>query len=155
MSEVEAMYDDTEQAERAMALLRHDDDVAEIRFVEPPHDLPLQDTRARLGLVIGAGFGVVLGLLAGAMVAWRVGDVVTGSAAWMLALGSMLLGSLAGGLAFALEDRAPPPASSGTLWMRTSSIQVGRLIKRLHRLGAHRVEILDPIELPGFARLRH
>jgi Mg/Co/Ni transporter MgtE len=157
MSEVEAMYDDAEQAQRAIEVLRRDDDVEEVRYVEAPatQHLPLAETKARRGVALGAGVGMVLGLIAAALITWRVGDIVTGSAVWVLGLGTMLLGALAGGLAFALDRlSAQPAASSGTIWLRTSTQRIGRLVTRLHRLGARRVEVLDASELPELAPLR-
>lgn len=159
MSEVEAIYDSSEQAELAIAQLQGDVDVQEIHLFHLPqtHQIPLNDTQARMGIAVGAGFGMIMGLLAGSLVAWQVGDPVTGSAAWMLALGSMLLGSLAGGLAFAMERRANEVASiptTGIVWLRTSSKRLGGLISRLHKLGARRVEIFEATELPNIAVLR-
>jgi hypothetical protein len=157
MSEVEAIYDSSEKAEQAIAQLQDDAEVQEIHLFHLPqtHQIPLRDTQARMGVAVGAGVGMVMGLLAGAMVAWQVGDPLTGSAAWMLALGSMLLGSLAGGLAFAMERRTQVRAvpTTGIVWLRTSSKRLGGLIGRLHKLGARRVEIFEPVELPEIAVL--
>jgi hypothetical protein len=157
MSEVEAMYDDAEQAQRAIEVLRRDDDVEEVRYVVAPatQHLPLAETKARRGIVVGAAVGLGLGLLAAALIGWRVGEIVTGSAAWVLGLGTMLLGALAGGLAFALDRLSEQPStSSGTIWLRTSTRRIGRLVARLHRLGARRVEVVDASELPELAPLR-
>lgn len=157
MSEVEAMYDDAEQAQRAIEVLRKDVDVDEVHYVEAPETqhLPLAETKAGRGILLGAAFGMVMGLLAAGLIAWRVGDIVTGSAVWVLGLGTMLLGALAGGLTFALDRLSQRPlASSGTIWLRTSTQRIGRLILRLHRLGARRVEVLEPTELPELAPLR-
>lgn len=157
MSEVEAMYDDVEQAQRAIEVLRRDDDVEEVRYVEAPatQHLPLAQTKARRGVVLGALFGLIMGMFAAALILWRVGDIVTGSAVWVLGLGTMLLGALAGGLAFALDRLGQAPASSsGTIWLRTSTQRIGRLVVRLHRLGARRVEVLDASELPELAPMR-
>jgi hypothetical protein len=163
MSEVEAIYDNSESAQWAIAQLQSDDEVQEIHLLQLPQtqqtqQLPLRATQARGGVLFGAGFGVVMGLLAGALVAWRVGDPMTASAAWMLGLGSMLLGALAGGLAFTIErGRDPLRASStaGIVWLRTSTRRMGGLINRLHELGASRVEILETgADLPEVAALR-
>lgn len=153
MSKVEAIYESAEQAERAVVQLQNDVDVQEIHLYRVPQtqQLPLRKTQARKGVVIGAGFGMVMGLLAGGLVAWWIGDPITGSAAWMLALGSMLLGALAGGLAFSIERargvRRPSP-TSGVVWLRASSNRVTRLVGRLTELGAKRVEVLEPVAMP-------
>jgi hypothetical protein len=157
MQHIEAIYEDPAKAERALAMLRRDPCVAELRIVELPTtcQLPLSQTRARAGLTIGACFGVITGLLAGALVAWWVGDDVTASAAWMLGLGSTLLGALAGALTFAVE-REPEelPRRGALLWLRASKGRLGRVLVRLHELGASRIEVVEDCELPELRPLQ-
>lgn len=159
MSQVEAIYESTELAEHAIAQLHDDVDVQEILLLRLPQTqtLPLRSTQARRGVAIGAGFGVVMGLIAGALVAWHVGDRMTASAAWMLGLGSMLLGALAGGLAGAMERRSGVPITNpatAIVWLSTSSKRLSRLIVRLHELGARRVVVFDRRDLPEVAALQ-
>ncbi len=179
MSEVEATFVDPILAAQAVELLELDPSLFDVRMVGHPitgepliGQIPMDHIRARFGVLFGALLGAIMGLLAGALVAWAVGDVLTGNAVWLLVVAEVLFGALAGGLA--LSERGLWLAASTAWWpiqfiidrwpitardspvivsLRTSPHRLVRLMARLHQLGAKRVEVLDSLPELGLPPL--
>jgi hypothetical protein len=153
MANVYAAFDDRSAAERALARLTQDPEVeqAHLHLERPPAtDLPLEETRAKIGIFSGALLGAAAAALIG-LVASGLSGGPLGGGALVGAIGGAMLGALAGGLSFSVDRdarvarRLEYEFARGrcVLLFHTSRRHAAEMVERLRRWGSRRVARLS------------